>query len=419
MLNLSNRFVCSSLVALIVVSLGVVAQKTYAQAFPYQTVDAAIEDPRKVSAARRDVRRVLTSGGALSAEDRDTLKKYYLQCVFAPMTLPSALENPDKFPKWRADIMKDLDTVRDRTQLHAYIRDDLVSNYLKRLAVGKYHPACRYNATLILGMLNDEEARVNNRTYALPHKKSREFLIKLINPKNKQPEAVQIAALIGLNRHAGLLRANRQADTRMVPALVNLIKAPLPENALDHDTHYWKKKLAIDTLGDIGLSGAAGTIGNVVASADSPLWVRCAAAESIGKLDYSKAKNLNSEALIKGLGQVALSACLDEIERVKKYDEENPEGDNPRQFRAFDQEPEANPAVAEARRTLKYYLACVNKGLKGLEPAASDQTTLLTTVKSQLGAIEQGLDDNPDTTTPKELLEKIGPPAIQLEQAIQ
>ena len=422
MLKLSNPVVRWTLILTLTTFLGLFVEKARAQSEPYRTVKSAIVDSKQVGAARRELRRVLSGGGALSADDQKTLQNFYVRCIFAPMTQPSAQQSPEDYPKWRATVVKDLESVRNRPDVHRFIRDELVVKYLRQLATKNYHPACRYNATLMLGLLNDVEARVNNRVYPLPHAESRAFLIKLMDPRNKQPEVVQLAALISLNRHAGLLRADGQTDNKMIPPLVKIIQSPLPENSLEHDTHYWKKKLAIDTLGDIGLSGAAKTIGGVVSSQEAPLWVRCAAAESIGKLDYSSAQNLNSDELVKGLGQVALAACLVEIERVKKYDAENPQEENRVNLGGFGEnnKVEANPAVTEARRTLKHYLACVSKGLSGLESSSAGQSsTLLATVKTQVGAIEQGLDDNPEQTTPQELLERIGPPALELEQAIQ
>ena len=389
--------------------------------FPYKTSTRAITDAKKVSVAKREQRRVLQSNGPLTAEDQTTLKRWYALCVFAAMTLPSAMEDPDRFPKWRSDIIKELEAVRNKPQLHDYIRDDIVFKTLKSLSTGNYSPACRYNAALILGSLNDTEARANGNLYAVPHTASREFLLKLINPKYKQPEAVQIAGMIGLRRHAELLRANGQTDAKIVSPMLGIINSKLPANEMDQDAYYWKKRLAVETLGAVGLSGAAGTIQKVVANENAPLWVRCAAAESLGELDYRNVQNLDGEGIVKGLGNVAVSACLEEIQRLKQYTEENPvdPNDNRPRFGDEAEQVQANPAVAQARRTLKYHLGCVQTGLKGVGSAASDQTTLVTSITSQISAIEQGLDDNPDTTTPKELLEKIGPPAMQLEQAIR
>ncbi|MCP4193499.1 MAG: hypothetical protein GY768_23035 [Planctomycetaceae bacterium] len=394
-----------------------------AQGEPYKQAARAITDAKQVSNAKRDVRRVFTSNGPLTQDDQKALKRWYALCVFAAMTLPSAADRPDQFPKWRTEITKQLEAVREKPQLHDYIRDEIVFKTLKSLSTGNYNPACRYNAVLILGNLNQTEARVNGNPYAIPFAPAREFLLKLINPRNKQPQAVQVAAMIGLRRQAQLLRANgmRDADKEIVPPMLAMIKAPMPANELEHDAHYWKMRLAIETLGAVGLSGAAPSIQQVVANPSLPLWVRCAAAESLGELDYRNAKNLDGEAIVKGLGNVALTACVEEIQRIKRYEEEHPmdpDANRPR-FGLEAQQVEANPAVVQARRVLKHNLGCVKFGLKGVGAAASDQTTLVASINSKIDAIERQLDDNPDTTTPQELLEKIGPPAMQLEQAIQ
>ena len=192
-------------------------------------------------------------GLAPTQAQRDALMKYYMRHVLAGMTQPAALDDAMRFPNWRKEIVGDLERLQGNPALYRYVRDDLCFKYLKQWVVGNYHPACRYNAALTIGMLNDQEGKRNtSNPYAVPYAKGREFLIEIVRAKGI-PDAVRIAALIGLRRHAELLAAGGSSDASMVRPLVDVIRAKVSPTSSSADAAYWQKRVAIEALGATGL----------------------------------------------------------------------------------------------------------------------------------------------------------------------
>ena len=170
---------------------------------------------------------------------------------------------------------------------------------------------------LILGELNDTETRrAGPRTIpAVPYAPAREILLRELS--GNASDAQQIAALIGLQRHAKLLAATDNADSEIVRRMVDIVRAQPAAGTANVDALRWKQRLAVETLGLIGQPGAAPILEPIVLDDSLPLSLRVAAAKSLGQLEYADAGNLNTANLLKGLGQVALSACRDEMQRMK------------------------------------------------------------------------------------------------------
>ncbi len=419
-LSFNTRFLVGLLALTVCVSTGAKLQAQ--QSWTYKKAKSAILDPRKVNVLRRDKNPVLRATGAPTKEQREALYNYYVRHVFAGMTQPAALDDAMRFPSWRKDLVEDLERLRNNVVLYRYLRDDLAFNTLKVLTMNDYHPACRYNAALMIGMLNDQEGdRNSSRPFPTPYKPARDFLVRVVRDQ-KVPDSVRIAGLLGLRRHAELLAAGGSSDAAMLKLLVDVTRADVGPTA-NADAAYWQKRLAIQALGAMGPGGAAKILSPIVGDENMPLSVRCAAARALGQLDYRNVSNVDPTAVLKGLGSIAVSACRDEIKRVQKHNADNPgppEANRPL-FGQANEEPEADPIVLQVRRQLKHRLNCVTKGIDGIEKIASqpDQKNTVTTIRSQINAIQRGLDEGFETMTPEDLLNKIGPPAIQLEDVVK
>ena len=119
-----------------------------------------------------------------------------------------------------------------------------------------FHPACRYNALLILGELNETETRrVGLQTVpATPYAPARQILLQTLT--SNQSDELQIAALIGLQRHAKLMALAGNVDAAMVRAMVDVIRAKQPAADSSLDALHWKQRLCVETLGLIGQAGS-------------------------------------------------------------------------------------------------------------------------------------------------------------------
>jgi len=65
--------------------------------------------------------------------------------------------------------------------------------------------------------------------------------------------------------------------------------------------------LCVETLGQIGQSGAAPVLEPFVTNDALPLSLRCATAKALGQLDFRAPGDANAGNLLKGLGQIAVS----------------------------------------------------------------------------------------------------------------
>jgi hypothetical protein len=385
-------------------------------------------DARKVRQLRQGVNEVLRSSNTLSPTQQETLRNYYGNAIFRAMTQPAALDEPSRFPDWRSEIVRDLYILRGRDAAHSFLRK-LVLDSTKVLAAenpnGNFHPACRYNALLIMGELNETEPDRDGsrRIPEIPYAPVRPVLLNVLS--SNQSDELQIAALIGLQRHAKLLALAGQADRAVGSAMVKIIQTKQPAAGASLDAHHWKQRICVETLGLIGQGAEAAYLEPIVLDDNLPLSLRCAAAQALGQLDYGDSQQVNAGPLLKGLGKVALSACQDEIQRITDYSTANSSSAGqprtaPGGIGGAPAGPVEDPVVRMSRRNLKHRLRCVRQGLEGVErvATAAEQKNTVTAMKAEVESILTGLDDNPASMTPADLLNRIRSPSTRLKQVV-
>jgi hypothetical protein len=197
--------------------------------------------------------------------------------------------------------------------------NEFALDLLPKLADGNFHPAVRYNSTLLLGELNSKEAVIfGNKSPAVPWIKVLLVLLERVVDE-KQVDAVRVAALIGIRRHA---EANLQAAaqdeiiTRLLPILSS---APPPGRS--PDAHAWIQRQVIDVLATLGVPGRGGVvtkaIREILVDADQPLPLRCAAAVALAKLQYGGNPGFDVREVAGEIGEVGVAACVAELSWVK------------------------------------------------------------------------------------------------------
>ncbi len=263
---------------------------------------------------------------------------------------------------------------------------------LPKMASGNYHPAVRYNCMLLIGEL-DLTPPPSIRDLAVPLPDALPILLDALADAN-QLEAVKVAALVGIGRHSRSLPSN-DARRKVTDALLELAKAKNDPKTSPMG-HAWMRCMAIDTLGEMKSVGDKSAIAKalleIVDDAEAPLSVRSAAAEAIGKLDYSKQEGLNPGAMVRQLGRLAMAACQTELDECK----------------------EKNRTISP--RILKCRLSAVRMGLMGtkdlrVEEAAGGAMRLLQKPeeKKNAAAIRQQIDRWLGTLDDPRLLKKIEP----------
>ena len=244
-----------------------------------------------------------------------------------------SLTRPDQLTGWverRQDFL-DRRLVQIRTQRMRDYVINLTLQTMMSIVRDNYHPAARYNAMLMIGMLNSSEAVTvgDAKGPPVPLIFALKFMLdELNNPQ--QLDAVRVAALIGIQRHVRIDRdlpdANRRlvgnnAENMIVDAMTNLLNAKDPPEGRSPAGHAWIQRQAAEVLGMLGSVGQGNRVvtalEQVVADDTRPIALRCAAADALGQLSFPGDANLDAVSIAKKLGMAAVLACYEEIRRVE------------------------------------------------------------------------------------------------------
>ena len=162
-----------------------------------------------------------------------------------------------------------------------------------------YHPAVRYNAILIIGLLDDKYAIDGgpNRRPSTPHKKANELLLLIVDAATKGgpvDPTLLVGALVGLERHAQFHdQLDRPTIDAMTASLLKLVQLePLMPQA-DRQAAQWVRLQAATALAKLASPGAKGEVNSALLKLiDGPtepklsLDVRCQIAALLGLLNY-------------------------------------------------------------------------------------------------------------------------------------
>jgi len=197
---------------------------------------------------------------------------------------------------------------------------NLVLTSLGDLAKDNYHPVARFNAMLMIGELNQVEPTFGTSPAPLPA--ALPVLLATIADA-KQIEAVKVAALRGIVRHANLGIANPQAREETVVPAVLQVAATRSAMRRPGDGAVWMRLLAIEALAAIRSPGNQGAVVkglvSVAGETDAPLEVRMAASQALGALNYQPgAAPVSALQMATVLRELLLDGCTQMLDRQKK-----------------------------------------------------------------------------------------------------
>jgi hypothetical protein len=193
-----------------------------------------------------------------------------------------------------------------------------------------YHVATRVNAALMIGELNAVEPAPT--APPSPLSAALTLLIRTAQDQDS-PDAVRVAALVGVSRHVQLWRAGGGSLPPAATAVQNLVLGILAESAPPEgrtpEGHSWMRAQAMAILGELappaatpvpplGNAPLAKVLADVAADSAVPLPTRTRAAETLGRLNYSGATGLNPSELSLAIGRAALDACDAEAGSVSR-----------------------------------------------------------------------------------------------------
>lgn len=303
--------------------------------------EAATEEAKRArdrNLAYNNARKVLSNQIPADEAGKKILDEWFVSYFLPSFTLA---ENRGELPQLRHTLLNtDLRTAKQpaaithlRTQVLRFMK-----GYAQNFGEYNFHPAVRHNAMLVIGDMNLVEygARYPNNEKAYVPEPLPEALDLLISEYKSQTQidAVRVAALVGLDRHAKL-DWGRPAERRIpgtkkkviVDEMIALLYAAPPATR-SPEGHTWMQRRAIDILGALGMVGvypAANTaLESIVADKDAPISLRCTASETLAQWAPSNNK-VDAAAVSKNLGLIAVKACKDELDRIATLQREEKE----------------------------------------------------------------------------------------------
>jgi len=248
---------------------------------------------------------------------------YYVKYLLAKTMAPQ-VSNGLSLGDVKILVMRDLEKAYAKNPAtHAAMIADLHS-WCKNISTAKpdakenYPFPTQYAAMLIVGALNEKEA--TRSSIPVPYKGTYGTLYRGMSSPS---DPVQVAALIGILRHAELHRAGSRMDSKYAQGFANAAlkiaesECPASRSKSGHD---WIQGLAIQILGELGWAGKNNAIATVmnktVHNKEASVSKRCAAIEALSKLNIKSAEGLNVEKATKGLGITTAYVCREVSTRL-------------------------------------------------------------------------------------------------------
>ena len=271
---------------------------------------------RETSAAQtlgRNVAKVLS--GEMALGDEPLFDVYYTRHLFAmhTQTDPKSLA---KLPKERSNFLRNHIQKTRRPEIHDHLVQ-LTFRSMKDIASNNYHPAVRYHAMMIIGDLNSKEMTTPgpSGTPPVPLAEARDFMLAELG-NAKQVDAVRVAALLGILRHAEI----SAYGAPLAPAAKqNIVKVILPL-ATDKNVpadrspegHAWMRSRAVEVLAYLGRpqydAPLVQTLTTIMADSNEPTSLRFAALTSLGRMNLSGATNFSGDQLARQMAMLAVQA---------------------------------------------------------------------------------------------------------------
>ena len=299
------------------------------------------------------------------------------------------------FPKMTSTVPEDLGELGKMREdlFKRYIRQATVQPALEQLtgltikamaaiARGNFHPAARYNAVLILGMLDQKLATVGaNPTPPVPLPDGTKELLDLLELEEFKDipihPAVKTGALEGLERHARF-GIDEQHANRVKKVALDIIAQENPVPGVRKSVRHWIKCQAAGVLAYQFKAGpdaeVQGALSAMLVDDTMGLEDRCSVANYFGRIDYAKASGIDGPAVLAGLGGLTKDLFADEAEEARDYEEQALEGNaGIRPGRTFRRGRGKTEGPKYGRSRLLSRLNCVTKAAKSLEVGLDEQ----------------------------------------------
>jgi len=267
------------------------------------------------------------------AAEKDRLAEYFTKAYFPSMTQygPKDLES---LGKKRYDLFNDFLWKTSNSELQSHLTG-LAFDAMRGIAFSRnrnYHPAVRYNAVLVLGMLDKVygDDRANRKPQPLPE--ANQLLTQYVdyasNEENRAPASLVVGALVGLERHARFRESlDPQRPEAMTASIRKLLSNEPPLADVDRDVSEWIKLRGAAVLARLGSPGAGGevhqTLLDLLAGQDGrkmTLDSRCQLVALLALLNYAGA-SVDAQATADQIIELAADVAQAEAKRAKEFED--------------------------------------------------------------------------------------------------
>jgi len=262
---------------------------------------------------------------AVYAANKDKFEEYFAKYHFPAMTQTDP-EKLGKIGSLREDIFKNYLGKTTNTQLQSDLTKIAGNTMWSIVKDPSLHPAARYNAILVIGML-DEQYSPDGRQPPKPLPTANGALLMVLDSattNNQYPPAVILGALVGLERHAQLRQQlPPQTINAMTASLVKLVSHEQPIQEMDRSTYAWLRLRAASVLARLGSVGEKNAVHNALIkliSTTRSLDDRCEVAGMLDKLDYKNVK-LDDAGTAQPLFALARDVAAAEDKRAQEFQE--------------------------------------------------------------------------------------------------
>ena len=363
---------------LLILTLSGVAASVMAQEFRADLPD------EKIRAFGAKAKTWTADAGAYAA-DQQKFAQFFTDYYFPDMTKTGDADLA-RLGDSRTNIFKRYLWATANPQLQKDLTD-LALERMKGIVTAKdppYHPAVRYNAVLVLGML-DEQYAIDSGAGRRPPKPlpaANTFLTLIVNlaaDDKPVPPGVAFGALIGLDRHAqfhdGL---PPDAIAAMSAALLKLVNHDKPIQEMDRDAYSWMRLRAASALAKLGSVGDKNVVHNSIvklAASGRSLDDRCEAAALLEKITYKDIK-LDDAGTAEPLFGLVRDVAAAEDKRAQEFQDSGATGSFARSPGGPEGYAAATPGVDDVypRRSVLARLYNLRTGLTKVKPALPAET---------------------------------------------
>ena len=375
---LSHRLLRRTLTAALAVAttLSLLANSGIAQRFKSTPVKLA---GKEASSLKGQVTKALRNTAAFQSDGTSAIDNYYNKYYFPQLsqTSPKALAN---LGRGREILLRDLRGAKvPAAQAHLTKTSLTAMNVLAR---DRYHPAVRYNAALILGMLDKQYATSGaNATDPIVLPEATNGLLELLEQDEfkgvKVHPSVKVAALVGLERH---LRFGM--DPQYAPRVTKAAMAVLAQESsalqVNEDVNSWMKCQAARVLVLQSKSGPSKELQTALTAliADDKMGLedRCCIAGLFEKMEYAGAADVDLAATVLPLGKLTQAVVAEGAEKAQEFIDlilGDPNARQPRR-RNFGIRGNEDEGPKLERRQLLSRLSLIEKGATALVQGLTD-----------------------------------------------